>query len=179
MKVFYNEYDKKLLEYSITPEEKATIHDAINKTNALVEKNRENIQILAKEIQMNSDEIAESKTRQEAQLKRSMLNFKDIEMNIVEQSQQFRKLSEDLFEAIGLRESENDFENRMTKLKEHYEGVIREISGQLQKTTDELDIPKIKKDLQNFTFTQMNERQEQIASQLMLYMQKLISQQNM
>ena len=66
MKVFYNEYDKKLLEYSITPEEKATIHDAINKTNALVEKNRENIQILAKEIQMNSDEIAESKTRQEA-----------------------------------------------------------------------------------------------------------------
>lgn len=50
MKVFYDQYDSKLLEFSITPEEKATIHETINQTNALVEKNRENIQILAKEI---------------------------------------------------------------------------------------------------------------------------------
>ena len=97
----------------------------------------------------------------------------------MDQSQQFRKLSQDLFEAIGLRESENDFENRMQQLKEHYEGVIGQLQGQVQLITDELDINKIKKDLQNFTFTQMNERQEQIVNQLMLYMQKLISQQNM
>ena len=57
MKVFYDQYDSKLLEFSITPEEKATIHETINKTNALVGKNRDNIQILAKEIQNNSDEI--------------------------------------------------------------------------------------------------------------------------
>ena len=87
MKVFYNEYDQKLLEYSITPEEKATIHDAINKTNSLVEKNRENIQILAKEIQSSSDQIADASIRQEAWQKRSLLNFKDIEKNIVDQSQ--------------------------------------------------------------------------------------------
>lgn len=97
----------------------------------------------------------------------------------MDQSQQFRKLSQDLFEAIGLRESENDFENRMQQLKEHYEGVIGQLQRQVQLITDELDINKIKKDLQNFTFTQMNERQEQIVNQLMLYMQKLISQQNM
>ena len=45
----------------------------------------------------------------------------------MDQSQQFRKLSQDLFEAIGLRESENDFENRMQQLKEHYEGVIGQL----------------------------------------------------
>ena len=76
----------------------------------------------------------------------------------MDQSQQFRKLSQDLFEAIGLRESENDFENRMQQLKEHYEGVIGQLQRQVQLITDELDINKIKKDLQNFTFTQMNER---------------------
>ena len=57
--------------------------------------------------------------------------------------------------------------------------MIKELEGQIGRLTAELDIDRVKQDLQNFTFNTMNERQEQIVNQLMMYMQKLMTQMNL
>ena len=48
-----------------------------------------------------------------------------------DQSYQFRKLSQDLFDAIGLRETEDQFEQRMSKQSNYYEGLVKQLTDQI------------------------------------------------
>ena len=120
--------------------------------------------MLAKELQQAEDSVALQQTRHDTLQAKFEASAKTVGASLVGQSQQFRKLSQDLFDVIGLRESENDFDNRMQRLASQYEQVIKELEGRIQSLTAELDIDRVKRDLQNFTFNTMNERQEQIVN---------------
>ena len=50
MQVFYNEYDDKIREASVTDEERQIFKEAIRDLNTIVDRNAENIKLIAKEL---------------------------------------------------------------------------------------------------------------------------------
>ena len=58
MQIFYNEYDQKIKDASVSDEERQLFKDAIADVNAIVDKNRDNIKLLAKELTDSQETIA-------------------------------------------------------------------------------------------------------------------------
>ena len=50
MQVFYNEYDDKIKEGSVTEDERKLFKEAVKDLNAITDKNTENIKLLAREL---------------------------------------------------------------------------------------------------------------------------------
>jgi len=179
MQVFYDEYDDKIRESMVTEEERQLFKEAITDLNSMVERNSENIRLIAKELTDSQQTLGifDSKVT-------SLQTFVGEQMMATDrafhdQSAQYRKLSQDLFDALGMREAEDQFEQRLQKQKVHYEGILNEIKLRIQEKLDSFDPSQARKDLQNFVYNTYNDRQEQIIQELMLYMQKLMSMNNM
>ena len=58
MQIFYNEYDQKIKDASVSDEERQLFKDAIADVNAIVDKNSDNIKLLAKELTDSQETIA-------------------------------------------------------------------------------------------------------------------------
>ena len=57
MQVFYNEYDDKIREASVTDEERQLFKEAVGDLNAIVDRNTDNIKLLAKELTDSQETI--------------------------------------------------------------------------------------------------------------------------
>lgn len=58
MQIFYNEYDDKIKEGSVTEEERQLFKEAIRDLNNLVDTNSSNIKLIAKELTDSQETIA-------------------------------------------------------------------------------------------------------------------------
>lgn len=58
MQVFYNEYDDKIREASVTDEERQIFKEAIRDLNTIVDRNAENIKLIAKELNDTQETMA-------------------------------------------------------------------------------------------------------------------------
>jgi hypothetical protein len=58
MQVFYNEYDDKIREASVSDEERQLFKEAIRDLNAIVDRNAENIKLIAKELTDTQETMA-------------------------------------------------------------------------------------------------------------------------
>lgn len=107
MQVFYNEYDDKIKESMVTEEERQLFKEAIRDLNTIADQNSDNIRLIAKELTDSQQTLSsfESKVN-------SLQTFMGEQMTATDrafqdQSAQFRKLSQDLFDALGMRETED------------------------------------------------------------------------
>ena len=179
MQVFYNEYDEKIRDGQVTEAERQLFKGAVKDLNALTDKNTENIKLLAGELSDSQETLGtfDSKVNQLQTFLGEQMTA--TEKSFQDQSYQFRKLSQDLFDAIGMRETEDQFEQRLDKQKNYYEGVISELNSQIDEKLKKFDPAQTKRDLQNFVYNTYDERQNSITQELMTYMQRLMSMNNL
>ena len=66
MQIFYDEYDDKIKEGSVTEEERQLFKEAIQDLNSIVDKNTENIKLIARELTDSQESIGsfDSKIKQ-------------------------------------------------------------------------------------------------------------------
>ena len=63
MQVFYNEYDDKIKEGSVTEDERQLFKEAVKDLNAITDKNTENIQLIARELTDSQETIGSFDSR--------------------------------------------------------------------------------------------------------------------
>lgn len=56
-----------------------------------------------------------------------------------DQSAQYKKLSQDLFDAISMRDSSNEFDMKLESQKQHYEGLLNSIKLRIEEKLDQFD----------------------------------------
>ena len=63
MQVFYNEYDDKIKENSVSDEERQLFKEAITDLNVIIDKNSENIKLIAREVTDSQETIGSFDSR--------------------------------------------------------------------------------------------------------------------
>ena len=63
MQVFYNEYDDKIKENSVSDEERELFKEAIKDLNVIIEKNSDNIKLIAREVTDSQETIGSFDSR--------------------------------------------------------------------------------------------------------------------
>lgn len=144
----------------------------------MVDKNAENIKLIAKELTDTQETLATFDGRVTKLQTFMGENMTVTDRAFQDQSAQFKKLSQDLFDALSMQEKNSEFERRLEAQKVHYENLLNSIKTRIEEKLEAFDPTQARKDLQNFVYNTYNDRQEQIVQELMNYMQKLMSMNN-